>query len=306
MMIHGWTGWIRESRSGKLLMSSVMGAAAALGFIICGASDVHARPRMAAALISQQARQPQYNDFLRLVFDNINPPPTKLGGPKAYRVFFGATVFYEPPIRISQIADFSGIPVKSSVSLFVIRCIPPEDSTAEPVLATWPNLISKILSDYDDNPPTPNSLDEAIQTIAESFSDVSSTIADEPLYNALGVGKQFFEEYPFDEEPPTFTATQMQGQMSSRFGTYAAFSGLGYAVEGTASGPALDAAQISRQMITPEYVLKNVTLSEAGCSCIEVPPYPGRDNQKLHPDFVLRAGGDGFCRTVRYVGPRGR
>ena len=32
MIIHGWTGWIRESRSGKLLMSSVMGAAA-LGFI---------------------------------------------------------------------------------------------------------------------------------------------------------------------------------------------------------------------------------------------------------------------------------
>jgi hypothetical protein len=86
----------------------------------------------AAAITSESTRQPAYNDFLRLIFANINPPPTMLGGPNAYEVFFGATAFYEPPITVARIANFSGIPVNSSVDLFVLRCIPSESSYADP------------------------------------------------------------------------------------------------------------------------------------------------------------------------------
>ncbi len=276
----------------RLFLSFTGGAAAALGFIACGGADGVARAvsAIAAALISQQTRQPGYNDFLRLIYANLNPPPTKLGGPNAYRVFFGATAFFEPPVTVTQIADFSGIPVNSSVTLFVLRCLPPNGSPADPVLATWPNVISQMLGDYEANPPAPGGTDEAIMTIAQSFADPSSTVVDEPLYNALGVGKQFFEAYPFGSVSPTFTAAQMQKQMSTRFGTYPAFGGLGYAVEGTATGPALNAAETSAQMMVPEYILKNVTLPEAGCYCIQVPPYSGRDSSLLDPHFVSQAG----------------
>ena len=292
---------------GKLLMSFALGGAAALGFIACGGGTsavVQAVSFMAAALVSQQAHQPGYNDFLRLIYDNINPPPTKLGGPNAYRVFFAPTAFYQPPITLSQIADFSGIPVKPAVSLFAMRCQPSPGSTAAPQLATWPNLIAAALTDYKAKPPTPNTMDAAILTLAQSFTDITSTVATEPLYNALAVGKQFFEAYPFDSPTPYFTADQMQGQASLRFGTFPAFSGLGYAVEGTGTGPALDAVQTTQQMMVPEYILRNVTLTEAGCTCIQVPPYNGRDDEKLDPDYISKVGGPGACVQVSTLGPQ--
>ncbi len=297
-MLHRFAAFGR-SLFGKFLLSFAAGATAALGFLACGgaAGMARAAAAIAAALVSQQARQPGYNDFLRLIFRNLTPPPTKLGGPNAYRVFFGATAFYQPPVTVAQIADFSGIPVDGTVSLFVLRCIPPDGSPAGPVLATWPNVISQMLADYEDNPPIPGSTDEAILTIAQSFTDFDSQTVDEPLYNALGVGKQFFESYPAGSPAPIFTSAQMQKQVQTRFGTYPAFSGLGYAIEGTATGPKLTAAQAAAQMVVPEYILGNVTLAQAGCYCIQVPPYPGRDTDLLDPDYVKRVGASS-CVTV--------
>jgi hypothetical protein len=46
-------------------------------------------------------------------------------------------------------------------------------------------------------------------------------------------------------------------------------------------------------------VLKNVSLKEAGCSCISVAPYPGRADDRLDPKFISKAGGDGECKAVK-------
>lgn len=251
-------------------------------------------PQEAAALTSEQTRQPAYNDFLRLIFANITPP-TSLGGPNAYRVFFGATAFYKPPITIAQIANFSGIPVNSTVPLFAMRCIPPPNSDAAPAIAFWPNLISAMLTDYEAKPPESGSPDEAIQTIAQSFNDISSPVATEPLTNALSTGEQFFESYP-KGGPEEISAADMQAQMSRRFGTSVDFTGLGYAAEGTQTSPSFDSTQVMQSMVIPDFILKNVTLAEAGCHCVELAPtIPNRDQRKLDPDFILREGGDGTC-----------
>jgi hypothetical protein len=91
----------------------------------------------------------------------------------------------------------------------------------------------------------------------------------------------------------------MQEQMSMRFGAFTAFTGLGYAAEGTANSPAFDSEQTMRSMVIPDFVLKNVTLAEAGCHCIQVSStVPNRDQRKLDPDFILRRGGDGNCVKV--------
>ena len=257
---------------------------------------VHPSKFPAPALVAEETRQPGYDDFLRLIFVNIPPPgPPTVGGPDAYRVFFGATAYYEPPVTISQIAIFSGIPVHSDRTLIAMRCIPPKilpSRLADPALATWPNLITRIREDYETHPPTPGTADEAIEEIAESFDDSPSEILTQPLAYALGIGEKFFEPYP----PLGITDMQMQNQMSMRFGTFTSFIGLGYAAEGTASSPSFDAAQTMDSLATPDFILKNVTLAQAGCHCIEVPPtVPNRDNLKLDPDFILKKGGNGSC-----------
>jgi hypothetical protein len=61
--------------------------------------------------------------------------------------------------------------------------------------------------------------------------------------------------------------------------------------------------QILVKSISPEYILKNVSLAAAGCRCISVPPYPGRSGDRLDPDFIWRAGGDGVCVQVDKLTP---
>lgn len=56
--------------------------------------------------------------------------------------------------------------------------------------------------------------------------------------------------------------------------------------------------QILVKSVSSEYVLKNVSLSAAGCRCISVPPYAGRSNDPFDPDFIAQFGGDGSCKTV--------
>ncbi len=283
-------------------------AIAAIALMLAANSNVraqlggfHGQHSPAAALISEHSRQPRYNDFLRLIFANLPSPPVTLGAPAAYRVFFGATIFYQPPLTVAQIANFSGIPLHSDRDLYVLRCIPPPGSNADPTLAMWPNLISRILDDYDANPPVPGTPDEAIQKIAQSFDDLPSMVLTETLENALSVGKQFFQKYP-QTGAQQFTAQQMQDQMSRRFGTFTAFTGLGYAAEGTASSPAFDAEQTMRSMVIPDFVLRNVTLAEAGCHCIVAPPaIRNRDQQELDPDFVLRRDNYGRCVKVKRI-----
>jgi len=91
----------------------------------------------------------------------------------------------------------------------------------------------------------------------------------------------------------------MQAQVSRRFGLFTAFTGLGYAAAGTGFSPSFDLAQAAQAMIIPDFVLKNVTLAEAGCFCIEVPStVRNREQRKLDPRFILRNSGDGSCVRV--------
>jgi hypothetical protein len=124
----------------------------------------------------------------------------------------------------------------------------------------------------------------------------------ETLDNALNVGKQFFDRYP-QSGPEQFTAKEMQDQMSLRFGTFTAFTGLGYAAEGTAASPSFDSEQTMRSMVIPDFVLRNVTLADAGCHCIQVPStVPNRDQRKLDPDVILRRDNFGKCVKVSRTG----
>ena len=85
------------------------------------------------------------------------------------------------------------------------------------------------------------------------------------------------------------------------YGIYPAFAGTGYSVKDSyylSSSNPLTSQQILVKSISSEYILKNVALADGGCSCISVPPYQGRSNDRLDPDFIALAGGYGVCATV--------
>ena len=89
--------------------------------------------------------------------------------------------------------------------------------------------------------------------------------------------------------------------LQSNYGIYPAFAGTGYSVKDSyylsASQP-MTSQQMLVKSVSSEYVLKNVPLFDAGCSCISVPPYKGRSNDRLDPEFIIVAGGYGACTTV--------
>jgi hypothetical protein len=75
------------------------------------------------------------------------------------------------------------------------------------------------------------------------------------------------------------------------YGISPGFSGLGYTIRGSQSGPPYVAQKSLREAIVPEYLLPNSPLAELGCACIIVPPYPGRSQDPLDPRFVAERGG---------------
>jgi hypothetical protein len=89
--------------------------------------------------------------------------------------------------------------------------------------------------------------------------------------------------------------------LKTYYGIYPAFSGLGFSVKDSyylsPSNPTTS-AQALQASIVPEYLLANVSLSDAGCRCIRVAPYAGRAQANIDPDFVWQNGGVGFCAPV--------
>src|SRR6202012_5898075 len=88
--------------------------------------------------------------------------------------------------------------------------------------------------------------------------------------------------------------------LQDNYGIFPAFSGSGYSVKDSysLSSEPMSSQQILVKSVSSEYILKNVSLSEAGCRCISVPPYSGRSSDRLDPDFIRQAGGDGMCKSV--------
>jgi len=62
------------------------------------------------------------------------------------------------------------------------------------------------------------------------------------------------------------------------------------------------AVEVLQRAVTPEYLMRNVTLAEGDCSCISVPPYAGREDAPLDMDFIVQRGGVGECNTVDRLG----
>jgi hypothetical protein len=93
--------------------------------------------------------------------------------------------------------------------------------------------------------------------------------------------------------------------LQDNYGIFPAFAGSGYSIKDSysLSTEPMTSQQILVKSISSEYILKNVSLADAGCRCISVAPYTGRSNDPLDPGFIARAGGDGICAPVAKLAP---
>jgi hypothetical protein len=258
------------------------------------------------AVITDQSRQsPYYNDFLREIYVIPGTDVDTLGkkNGKQIRAFFGNTKFYFPPITPAAIAKYAGGTNNPANDLVVMECRPTDTTTVDAMLVTWPILAQFLVDDL----PSVSDCTKAMTTadkawcIANAFKDDSVDVAGQTpmplvitLYNAIKLGKDLFAINNGDGA----------NLLYDLYGIGYGHSGLGFAVNGSASGT-FNAAQTLEDSVVPEYLLKNVTLEQANCHCVQVPSYDNRDNQPLSPSFVWNRGtlDNGYCRTVKRILP---
>jgi hypothetical protein len=249
----------------------------------------------APVLVSNRVRETNPNDFLRVSFFPKPTNVTSLGRPGAVRAFATATAQYMPPLTLQQMPLYSGLEDQPNSYMVALRCRAPNPALVDATLATWPNVFAAILRDH----PVSAADCAAPTDPATQVSCFAKNYTDTPGANVPILIAEAFK-YASTLYDPAHTA--LAQWLQSNYGIYPAFSGLGYSAKDTynlsVKSP-ITTQQILVGSISSEYLLKNdVTLSQAGCHCIAVAPYPGRSNDPLDPDFIDQAGGNGSCTDV--------
>ena len=257
----------------------------------------------APVVVSDSVRESLPGDYLRLIFPRkgtVITQITKLSAPEALRAFTTATVLYSPPLKLAHMPYYSGLIDKDKEVLVAMRCRPPRPEAVDAVLATWPNVFLAVQRDVplpsgacDAKPPDPAA---QMACFARAFSDPPADKVPSSLAHTFNYAAALYDA----------NHTALAQWLQKEYGIYPAFSGMGYSVKDSYS---IDKQPMSSQemlvkSISSEYILKNVTLAEAGCHCIWVEPYADRSNDPVDPDFISQAGGDGVCKVVDRLAAR--
>jgi hypothetical protein len=275
-------------------------ACAGVIFLISGCAAHHVNVASAAVpaapvVVSDTVREALPNDYLRVSFLPAGVAVTSLSRPGALRAFATATPLYAPPLKLEELPYYSGLVNDDKNVLVAMRCQPPNPAAVDAVLATWPNVFLAIQRDVplEASACGAEATSPATQMacFAKAFSDPPETAVPTSLAHTFGYAGELYT--------PEHAA--LAKWLQDNYGIYPAFAGSGYSVKDSysLSTQPMTSQQILVKSVSSEYILKNVSLSEAGCRCISVAPYPGRSSDRLDPDFITRAGGDGACTSVK-------
>ncbi|MGD0076707.1 MAG: hypothetical protein ABSD31_20615 [Candidatus Binataceae bacterium] len=283
-----------------------------IALLDCAASVAYAAPpyKITPAGITDASRDATtYGDFIRLLWVDPGIRVDHVGRYDQYvinkRAFVTATTFLEPAVTVDRLAALVGNywPTKEQ-DLVLIRCRPSLDQhqALNPILATWPNVFSAIVSDfqgqgYSCDPPNPNDGNNVIYCVAKAYQDSQEGVFVDGLSNAFSSAAQIFQS-----SPTSVGAVALK----VNYGIYPAFTGLGFAAEGSGTVGAMNTATVLRESVVPEYLLGNLALTDAGCRCIQVPRYGNanhpdqRHGKTVDPNDVWQRGTleDGACRQV--------
>lgn len=261
----------------------------------CAARRVTAAAAVPApVLVNDSVREAPPNDYLRVSFLPEGVKVTSLSRPGALRAFATATPLYVPPLKLADLPYFSGLVNDDKNVLVAMRCRPPHPETVDALLATWPNVFLAIERDVplqDGACAQPANTATQVACFAKGYSDSAGTSVPTSL------------AYTFSYAGTLFDADHaaLAKWLKDNYGIFPAFSGIGYSVKDSYSldSEPMTSQQILVKSVSSEYILKNVSLADAGCRCVSVAPYAGRSSDRLDPDFIEQAGGDGVCRSVK-------
>ena len=131
--------------------------------------------------------------------------------------------------------------------------------------------------------------------------DLPQQYADQALVNTLKPGLALFKIMVTGPVPPPPAPPPKSRPFPTvYYGAFPPFTGVGYAVSGSGDGHLLTAADTTRNLIVPEYLLKNVSLTQGNCHCIGIPPTTDpatRLDAQLDMDVIWNQGNAG-CPQV--------
>ncbi len=248
----------------------------------------------APIVVDDTVREALPNDYLRVSFVPAGVKITSLSRPGALRAFATATPLFSPPLKLEDLPYYSGLVNDDKNVLVAMRCRPTHPETVDAVLATWPNVFLAIQRDV---PPEPGGCSGEPANTAAQASCFARAFIDPP---ATAVPTSLAHTFSYAGALYDADHAALAKWLQDNYGIFPAFSGMGYSVKDSYSlnSQPMTSQQILVESVSSEYILKNVSLSDAGCRCISVAPYPGRSSDRLDPDFIVQAGGDGACRPV--------
>jgi len=263
--------------------------------LVSGCASHHVmKTAQAPVVVNDTVREALPNDYLRVSFVPEGVKVTTLSRPGALRAFVTATPLFSPPLKLDQLPYYSGLVNDDKNVLVAMRCEPPHPETVDAVLATWPNVFQAIERDVPQDPGgcsgAPGSTAAQMSCFARGFVDSPATAVPASLAHTFSYAGELYDaDY-----------VALAKWLQDNYGIFPAFSGMGYSVKDSysLSSQPMTSQQILVKSASSEYILKNVSLSDAGCRCISVAPYPGRSSEQLDPAFIERAGGDGVCKEV--------
>jgi hypothetical protein len=259
----------------------------------CAAHRVNVAVAPAPIVVSDTARETLPNDYLRVGFLKPGTQVSSLSRPGAIRAFATATPLYEPPLKVGELPYYSGIINDDQSDLVAIRCRPPHPETVDAVLATWPNVFSAIGRDVpleNGACAEPANTAALVACYAKDYTDTPGTAVPTSLARTFDYAGMLFDA----------DHAEMAKWLKDNYGIFPAFAGTGYSIRDSyfLDSQPMTSQQILVKSVSSEYILKNVSLAEAGCRCVRVPAYAGRAEDRLDPGFILKAGGEGSCATV--------
>ncbi|MFO1417961.1 MAG: hypothetical protein U1E83_04770 [Methylotetracoccus sp.] len=246
-----------------------------------------------AASLTRRSRAAAYHDFLRVIWVPPGLRITTVGKPRAKRAFFTASSFLSPPATVDQVVSFVGASYREGQDLALMVCRPPVDdvSVTQPILATWPKVLPLIKNDLGDceaGTLTPG--EQEICVVAGRYRDRKFLSYTQGLKQTLDLAAQLF-------------ATELsRNALWDDFSIGNAFSGLGFTVWGSSTPDTpttpLTAGAMLQRSVVPEYLLRNVTLPDGNCRCVQVPESESLHKAPVDPVAIWAAGrlDDGACR----------
>lgn len=251
----------------------------------------HAAP----VVISDSVRETLPNDYLRVTFVPAGVTVTTLSRPGSLRAFATATPLYSPPLKLSDFPTYSGLINVDQDVLIAMRCRPHNPAAVDAVLATWPNVFQAVQRDVtftaSECAAQPTDTATQMACFAQAFTDAPQAAVPIALAQTFAYASTLYDQ----------GHVALAQWLQSNYGIYPAFAGTGYSVKDSyylSAQQPMTTQQILVKSISSEYILKNVTLADASCSCISVAPYSGRANDRLDPEFIAVTGGYGTCATV--------